>query len=75
MGNIGIKPFAMRLALGGFGSLPGALIGGIILGVTENLVAGYLHADWQNAATFVLIIVALALRPTGLFGKPDKPRV
>ncbi len=74
MGELGIKSFTAAV-LGGFGSLPGAIVGGILLGVSENLVAGYLRADWQNAATFVLMITVLAIRPTGLFGKPDKARV
>jgi branched-chain amino acid transport system permease protein len=67
MGSIGIKSFTAAV-LGGFGSIPGAIIGGILLGVVENLVAGYLRADLQAAATFVLLLVVLAIRPTGMFG-------
>lgn len=67
MGHIGIKSFTAAV-LGGFGSIPGAIIGGILLGVVENLVAGYLRADLQAAATFVLLLAVLAIRPTGMFG-------
>ena len=74
MGELGIKSFTAAV-LGGFGSLAGAIVGGVLLGVVENLVAGYLRADWQNAATFVLMVLVLAIRPTGLFGKADSTRV
>jgi branched-chain amino acid transport system permease protein len=67
MGSIGIKSFTAAV-LGGFGSIPGAIIGGILLGVVENLVAGYLRADLQAAATFVLLLAVLAIRPTGILG-------
>jgi branched-chain amino acid transport system permease protein len=74
MGFIGIKSFT-AIVLGGFGSIPGAIIGGILLGVVENLVAAYLRADLQTAATFVLLIGVLAVRPTGLLGTPVATRV
>lgn len=74
MGFIGIKSFT-AIVLGGFGSIPGAIIGGILLGVVENLVAGYLRADLQIAATFVLLIGVLAIRPSGLLGKAAARRV
>lgn len=74
MGFIGIKSFT-AIVLGGFGSIPGAIIGGILLGVVENLVAGYLRADLQTAATFVLLIGVLIVRPNGLLGSPVATRV
>jgi branched-chain amino acid transport system permease protein len=74
MGFIGIKSFT-AIVLGGFGSIPGAIIGGILLGLVENLVAGYLRADLQTAATFVLLIGVLAIRPNGLLGTPVATRV
>jgi branched-chain amino acid transport system permease protein len=67
MGSIGIKSFTAAV-LGGFGSIPGAILGGLLLGIAENLVAGYLRADWQAAATFVLLLAVLAIRPTGILG-------
>ena len=74
MGFIGIKSFT-AIVLGGFGSIPGAIIGGILLGIVENLVAGYLRADFQIAATFVLLIGVLAIRPSGLLGNTAARRV
>lgn len=74
MGHIGIKSFTAAV-LGGFGSIPGAIIGGILLGVVENLVAGYLRADLQAAATFMLLLAVLAIRPTGMFGASLERRV
>ena len=74
MGAIGIKSFTAAV-LGGFGSIPGAIVGGILLGVVENLVAGYMRADLQAAATFVLLLAVLAVRPTGMFGAQLERRV
>ena len=63
-----IKAFAI-IILGGLGSIPGAVIGGLLYGVTEN-VTGYLtNGTWQDAVAFALLIVVLAIRPTGLFGE------
>jgi branched-chain amino acid transport system permease protein len=55
--------------LGGIGSLPGAMVGGILIGVIENLVAGYLSSTYQGAITFLILILVLAVKPTGLFGR------
>ena len=74
MGSIGIKSFTAAV-LGGFGSIPGAILGGILLGVVENLVAGYLKAELQPAATFILLLGVLAIRPTGMFGTRLERRV
>jgi branched-chain amino acid transport system permease protein len=63
-----IKAFAI-IILGGLGSIPGAVIGGLLYGIAEN-VTGYLsNGTWQNAVAFALLIVVLAIRPTGLFGE------
>jgi branched-chain amino acid transport system permease protein len=67
MGDIGIKSFTAAV-LGGFGSIPGAILGGVLLGVAETLVAAYWRSDFQAAATFVLLIGVLAVRPTGMLG-------
>ena len=63
------------MVLGGFGSLPGAVVGGILLGLVENLAGGYIRTDLQIAATFILLIAVLAVKPTGLLGKPLAKRV
>jgi branched-chain amino acid transport system permease protein len=63
-----IKAFAI-IILGGLGSIPGAVIGGLLYGIAEN-VTGYLsNGTWQDAVAFALLIAVLAVRPTGLFGE------
>jgi branched-chain amino acid transport system permease protein len=74
MGHIGIKSFT-AIVLGGFGSIPGAILGGLVLGVVENLVAAYLRPEFQAAATFGLLIAVLAVRPTCVFGIAPASRV
>ncbi len=56
--------------LGGIGSIPGAMIGGLLIGIIENLVAGYLSSTYQGAITFLILILVLSLKPTGLLGRP-----
>ena len=63
-----VKGFAV-LILGGLGSIPGAIIGGIILGVTESLAAGYISSAYKDVIAFVVMIVVLLFRPQGLLGK------
>jgi branched-chain amino acid transport system permease protein len=63
-----IKAFAI-IILGGLGSIPGAVVGGLLYGIAEN-VTGYLtNSTWQNAVAFALLIAVLIIRPTGLFGE------
>ena len=63
-----IKAFAI-IILGGLGSIPGAVIGGLLYGIAEN-VTGYLsNGTWQDAVAFALLIIVLVIRPTGLFGE------
>lgn len=68
MGEVQIKAFAASV-LGGFMSLPGAVVGGLLIGVIENLIAGYVSAELKTSFVFLLIIVVLYIRPAGLFGK------
>ena len=74
MGLIGIKCFS-AVVLGGFGSIPGSVVGGVLLGIVETLVAGYWRAEYQMGATFLLMIGILAVKPTGLLGKPLERKV
>jgi branched-chain amino acid transport system permease protein len=74
MGSIAFKSFA-AVVLGGFGSLPGAIIGGIILGITENLASAYIRPDLQIGVTFLVLLGVLAIRPTGLLGRPRQRKV
>lgn len=57
------------IVLGGMGSLKGSLIGGLILGVVENLGAGFLSTGYRSVFGFLILILVLALRPQGLYGK------
>jgi branched-chain amino acid transport system substrate-binding protein len=64
---VGLKAFVAAV-LGGIGSIPGAALGGLLIGVAEQLTAGYLSADYRDAITFAILIAVLLVRPTGLFG-------
>jgi branched-chain amino acid transport system permease protein len=63
-----IKGFAI-IIIGGLGSIPGAVIGGLLYGIAENLAVYLLGGIWQDAIAFTLLIIVLVVRPTGLFGK------
>jgi branched-chain amino acid transport system permease protein len=69
-----IKGFAAAV-LGGLTSLPGAVIGGIAVGVIEALAAGYIHSSFLDVSAFVVIMGVLVLKPTGLLGGPILRRV
>jgi len=63
-----LKSFVI-VVFGGVGSIPGALIGGLLLGSVEELVAGFFSSQWTLAVSFTLLIVLLAVKPNGLFGE------
>jgi branched-chain amino acid transport system permease protein len=63
-----IKAFAI-IILGGLGSIPGAVIGGLLYGIAENTAVYLLGGIWQDAIAFALLIAVLVIRPTGLFGE------
>ena len=69
-----LKGFAAAV-LGGLNSLPGAVVGALLLGVAESLTGAYLTIQFKNTLAFVIIIVVLLLRPEGLLGKEFKERV
>ena len=62
-----IKAFAAAV-IGGFGSLPGAVLGGLLVGVSESLGAGYLSGSYKDIYAFILMIAVLMVRPAGMFG-------
>lgn len=66
--HYGIKAFTAAI-LGGIGNIPGAMVGGLILGVAESLGAGYISNAWKDAIAFLILILILILRPTGLLGE------
>ncbi len=70
----GIKAFVAAV-FGGIGSIPGAMIGGIVLGLVEILSRKYISGQLSNAIVFTILIVALIFKPTGLFGKKIKEKV
>ena len=74
MGFIGLKAFPAAV-LGGFGSIPGAIIGGLIIGITENLAGVYLPIGWKDVAAYLILILVLMIRPEGLFGIQEKKKV
>jgi branched-chain amino acid transport system permease protein len=67
LGFIGVKAFAGAI-LGGFGSIPGAILGGMLLGVIENLSGYFFNAGIKQVSTYILLILVLVVRPAGLFG-------
>ena len=70
---IGLKSFVIVI-LGGLGSIPGAIAGGLILGLIEAIGGGYLSAAYKDVFGFGALVLILAIKPTGLFGKEIKGR-
>jgi len=74
MGSLlGLKAFVIVI-LGGLGSIPGAIVGGMILGLIEALGGGYLSAAYKDVFAFGALVLILAIKPTGLFGKEVQGR-
>ncbi|HOU31851.1 MAG TPA: branched-chain amino acid ABC transporter permease, partial [Synergistaceae bacterium] len=68
LGTITIKAFVAAV-IGGLGSLPGAVVGSLILGLSEMLTAGFISSQLRDLVVFSLLVITLLVRPTGLFGK------
>jgi branched-chain amino acid transport system permease protein len=68
-----LKAFVAAV-LGGIGNIRGAVLGGLLIGLAEQMTAGYLSPDYRDAITFVILIIILVLRPQGLLGvvRPEK---
>ena len=73
MGVIGIKGFIAAI-LGGFNSLPGAVLGGFLLGVLENLSGVYVSSAFKDVVTFCALLLVLTVRPAGILGRPEVRR-
>jgi branched-chain amino acid transport system permease protein len=70
----GLKAFVAAV-LGGIGNVPGAVIGGLVMGIAEVMVVGYLSPTYRDAIAFVLLIVILLVRPAGILGKNTAEKV
>ena len=66
--SYGLKAFIAAI-LGGIGNIPGAMIGGLILGVSEALASAYIAVAWKDVVAFLVLILILIIRPTGLLGE------
>jgi branched-chain amino acid transport system permease protein len=70
----GLKAFVAAV-LGGIGNIPGALVGGLLIGLAEQLTAGYLSPDYRDAITFVILILVLLIKPEGMLGVVRQEKV
>jgi branched-chain amino acid transport system permease protein len=70
----GIKAFTAAV-LGGIGSLPGAVLGGLLIGLIEAFWAAYFSSDYKDVATFAILVITLVFMPSGLLGRPDVEKV
>jgi branched-chain amino acid transport system permease protein len=68
---LGLKGFSAAV-LGGLGNIQGAVVGGLMLGVLENIIAGVLPTGYKEAFAFLVLILVLLIRPQGLLGKPEE---
>jgi len=71
---LGLKGFSAAV-LGGLGSAPGAVVGGLSLGVLETITAGVFPSGYKDALAFLILIIVLIVRPQGLLGKPESVKV
>lgn len=70
----GIKAFTAAV-LGGIGSIPGAVLGGFVLGLTESFATGYVSSDYEDVFAFSLLVLILIFKPSGLLGKSEVQKV
>ena len=74
MGFIGLKAFPAAV-VGGFGSLPGAIVGGLIIGIVESLSGFYLPEGFKDIAAYIVVLIMLMVKPNGLFGEKLRKKV
>ena len=74
MGFVGLKAFPAAV-VGGFGSLPGAIVGGLVIGIVESTAGFYLPEGFKDVAAYVVVLVMLVVRPNGLFGEKLRKKV
>jgi len=71
---VGLKAFTAAV-LGGISSLPGAMLGGLLIGLIEALWSGYFKTEWKDVAAFTILVMVLIFRPSGLLGRPEIEKV
>ena len=74
MGFIGIKAFAAAI-VGGFGSLPGAMVGGLLIGIVEQFAGLYLPTGFSDVSAYVILLLMLMIRPEGIFASMQRKKV
>ena len=74
MGFIGLKAFPAAV-VGGFGSLPGAIVGGLVIGIVESLSGFYLPEGFKDIAAYIVVLLMLMVKPNGLFGDKLRKKV
>jgi len=74
MGFIGLKAFPAAV-VGGFGSLPGAIVGGLLIGIVESLSGFYLPDGFKDTAAYIVVLLMLMVKPNGLFGEKLRKKV
>jgi branched-chain amino acid transport system permease protein len=74
MGMIGLKAFPVAV-VGGFGSLPGAILGGLLIGIVESLAGFYLPEGIKDIAAYIVVLVMLMVKPNGMFGEKLRKKV
>jgi len=72
--SVGLKAFVAAV-LGGIGNIPGAALGGFLIGFIETMVVGYWSSDYRDAIAFAVLIIILIVKPTGLLGKIEREKV
>lgn len=72
--NAGLKAFVAAV-LGGIGNIPGAALGGLLIGLLEALVVGYVNPTYRDPLVFAVLILVLLIKPSGLLGKPEREKV
>jgi branched-chain amino acid transport system permease protein len=72
--SAGIKAFTAAV-LGGIGSIPGAMLGGLVLGWTESFATGYIASDYEDVFAFALLVLILIFKPAGILGRATQPKV
>ena len=72
--RVGMDAFTAAV-LGGIGNLPGAVLGGIVIGIVRAMSDQYIATEWTNVVVFTILIVVLTFRPSGLLGTPAREKV